>query len=449
MNECLSYRYSSKRLHFKLHLMTIPLSYASKGALRPPWFRWYVCGLLLLATTVNYMDRLTLSSAAPQIKADFHLSNEKYGELETWFGLAFAVGSLAFGLLSDQMSVRLLYPAVLLAWSFMGIATAWMQTFGGLLACRTLLGWFESAHWSCALKTTQRLLPPGERTLGNSVLQLGASVGAVVTPLVLAAAFAFTQKPGTWRIVFQAIGAIGIIWAALWFTAVRESDLAAIPDDEKPKKSEDPADAGTSFARRFIVLSIMVIAISISWQMFRVWLLLFLREGRQYSEQFALSFTSAYYLAAGVGCALAGWISIPLQKRGISVSTARLLVYAGCSALTALSVAAAFTPAGNLLVLELLLYGAGSLGLFPCYYALSQELSIRHQGKITGILGTIAWVATSPLHKYFGRYIDVHHSYNLGIAIVGCMPLVGLAAWWFIWDFPAEPALTARRAPAA
>ena len=169
-------------------------------ASRHPWFRWYVCGLLLLATTVNYMDRLhSLRAAAPQIKTDFHLSNEQYGELETWFGLAYAVGSLAFGLLSDQMSVRNLNPAVLLAWSFLGIATAWMQTFAGLLACRTLLGWFESAHWSCALKTTQRLLSPGERTLGNSVLQLGASVGAVLTPLVLAVALRITQKPGTWR----------------------------------------------------------------------------------------------------------------------------------------------------------------------------------------------------------------------------------------------------------
>ena len=65
---------------------------------RGPWFRWYVCGLLLLATTVNYMDRLTLANAAVRVKADFHLSNEQYGELETAFSLAFAGGSLLFGL---------------------------------------------------------------------------------------------------------------------------------------------------------------------------------------------------------------------------------------------------------------------------------------------------------------------------------------------------------------
>src|SRR5437762_1497798 len=50
---------------------------------RGPWFRWYVCGLLLLATTVNYMDRQTLANAAGRVMADFRLTNEQYGELET------------------------------------------------------------------------------------------------------------------------------------------------------------------------------------------------------------------------------------------------------------------------------------------------------------------------------------------------------------------------------
>src|SRR5207248_1439639 len=120
--------------------------------------------------------------------------------------------------------VRWLYPGVLLAWSGIGVATGWVQTYMGLLACRTLLGLFESGHWPCALKTTQRLLPPGERALGNSILQSGASVGAVATPLILAALL--TPEVGSWRFAFQAIGVAGAVWAVLWLPAVRGSDLA-------------------------------------------------------------------------------------------------------------------------------------------------------------------------------------------------------------------------------
>src|SRR5438067_9569297 len=198
------------------------------GAPRGRWFPWYVCVLLLLATTVNYMDRQTLANAAVRVKDDFQLTNEQYGDLELFFGTAFGCGALIFGIVADRVGVRWLYPAVLLAWSATGVATGWVQTFAGLLACRTLLGFFESGHWPCALKTTQSLLPAGERTLGNSILQSGASIGAIVTPLVMA--WLLTPEVGSWRPAFQVIGAAGFVWAALWLPVVRGADLAPHPD---------------------------------------------------------------------------------------------------------------------------------------------------------------------------------------------------------------------------
>src|SRR5262249_28018317 len=152
---------------------------------RGRWFPWYVCGLLLLATTVNYMDRQTLANAAVRVRADFQLTNEQYGDLELFFGAAFGCGAFLFGVVGGRVGVRWLYPAVLLAWSVMGVATGWVQTFAGLLLCRTLLGLFESGHWPCALKTTQSLLSPRQRTWGNSILQSGASIGAIITPQIM------------------------------------------------------------------------------------------------------------------------------------------------------------------------------------------------------------------------------------------------------------------------
>ena len=104
---------------------------------------------------------------------------------ETAFGFAFAAGALIFGFIADRTNVRWLYPVVLFLWSLMGFLTGFVQTFTGLLLCRLFLGLFESGHWPCALKTTHRLLPPESRALGNSILQSGTAIGAIITPLIM------------------------------------------------------------------------------------------------------------------------------------------------------------------------------------------------------------------------------------------------------------------------
>ena len=401
---------------------------------RPTWFRWYVCGLLLLATTINYMDRQTLSTAAVRVKADFDLNNEQYGDLEMWFGYSFAFGAVIFGVLADYVNVRWLYPAVLVAWSAMGIATGSVNSFWGLLACRTLLGFFEAGHWPCALKTTQRLLAPHERTLGNSILQSGSSVGAIVTPLIMLALL--TPETGSWRFAFQVIGVIGLGWAVLWLAAMRRSDFEA-PDSGSTKQVPLPALPPLALARRLIVLICVVIAINGCWHIFRVWLPLFLQEGRHYDERFTFAFVSAFYIATDVGCIAAGGGTVLLNRLGMSVDFARWLVFTFCALLTALGVAVAFTPASPLLLVQLLLLGAGALGLFPCYYSLSQEITKRYQGTITGLLGMIAWLTSSPTHKLFGRLIDIYHeqAYDYGLAIAGCLPLGAALIWLLVWDW--------------
>src|SRR5690349_10728853 len=83
-------------------------------------WKWWICGLLLLASTINYMDRQTLANASVRITTQFSLSQEQYGNLELAFGWAFAVGSIFFGVLADRFPLRWLYPVVLLLWSMAG-----------------------------------------------------------------------------------------------------------------------------------------------------------------------------------------------------------------------------------------------------------------------------------------------------------------------------------------
>ena len=117
------------------------------------------------------------------------------------------------------------------------------------------------------------------------------------------------------------------------------------------------------------------------------------------------------------------------------VHRSRLFVFFGCAALTASSISVFVLPKGWLLLAMLMLVGAGALGVFPVYHALTQELSPFHQGKVTGIAGVAAW-ALSPVHTLFGRHIDKTNSFDLGLAIAGCLPLVAFLALWLFWGSP-------------
>src|SRR5437879_5860940 len=397
-------------------------------------WKWWVCGLLLLATTINYMDRQTLANAAVRITDEFQLSKEQYGDLELNFGWAFAVGSLIFGFIADRVSVRWLYPAVLFAWSLMGFLSAHTTDLKELLVCRTLLGLFEAGHWPCALKTTHLLLSPQDRTMGNSVLQSGASIGAIITPLVMR--FMMTDATGSWRLPFQVVGAFGILWVVAWFASIRPRDLSGMP-----QSNGSPSATGTDWeslwravsSRRFVVALIIIFCIHTTWQLLRVWLPMFLQKGRSYSESDALFFNSAYFVATDIGCIAAGAVSLWLARHGLTPHAAKCRVFLACSLLTALSVLVAALPKGWPLLAALLIVGAGALGLYPCYYSFVQEVSSQHIGKITGLLATLVWAISSPVHKYFGRHVDQTQSFDLGIAVVGLTPLVGYLALRLFW----------------
>jgi ACS family hexuronate transporter-like MFS transporter len=398
---------------------------------RPPSWRWWVCGLLLLATMLNYMDRQTLSQAATDIGRELGLSNEDYGRLEQGFGLAFAAGGLAIGFVADRVSLRWLYPAVLLAWSSAGLATGWVRGFNDLLACRIALGFFEAGQWPCALIASQRLLGRRDRALGNSVLQSGASIGAVLTPLVVQALV--SDARGSWRGPFQVIGLLGLAWALGWLALIRGGELDLAADDAPGAPEIAPTSPG-AFVRRFLALAVIVVAINLCWQFYRAWLPKMLREQHGYHRAAVNYFTSAFYIATDIGCLAAGAAVRVLAARGRSVHWSRVLTFLVCGLLTALGGVVAILPAGPLMLAILLLIGAGALGLFPVYYALTQELSARHQGKVTGVLGCCAWTASALMHRYVGRWVDRTGSYAAALSLTGWLPLVSLVVLLLLWD---------------
>ncbi len=403
---------------------------------RHAFWKWGITGLLLLATMINYMDRVTLSGASVRITQELHLSDKEYGHLELAFGWAFAMGSLTFGFLADRLRVYYLYPTILAAWSLVGMATAGSHDFWGLLICRTLLGFFEAGHWPCALKMTLTLLQDKERTLGNSILQSGASIGAIITPQIMK--LMMTEQTGSWRSPFIAVGAAGLLWVVLWILCLRPRDLDGT---HTPLPQKDaPGLAFLLRSGRFWALALLVVGIQPAWQIYRAWLMKFLQTGRGYTEHAALDFISTYYIATDTGCILAGLAAVWLIRRGIMAPhEARRAVFTGACVFTSLSVFLPWLGKGWPLLGTLLLIGAGALALFPCYYSFLHELSAEHLGRITGLLSLWVWAVTSPMHSFFGILADRTKSYDLGLIIAGLTPWLGVFALTFIWRKGAAP----------
>ena len=410
-------------------------------------WRWWVCGVLLLATLLNYMDRQALAQTATELKARFDLHDARYGLIEKGFSWAFAVGSVLFGWLADRFGPRRLYPLVLIGWSIAGVMTPFAAfsdvteglenigddpgagTFRWILLCRTTLGFFEAGHWPCALITARQILSVNDRSFGNAVLQGGASAGAVLTPLYV---LLVRTLGGSWGIIFWTIGLVGLLWVPVWFALVRRGDL----DDRAAEADKLPAEAidVVGFLRRLVVLLIIVTCLGVCWQFIRAWLPKYLLEFHRYSETLTDLAVAGYYLVAGVGCVLAGYSVKWLTERGWDVHPARVAAFAGWAALTALAAVVPWLGGSPWLVVPVLtLAGAGILGLHPVYYALAQDLPRRYMGVISGALAAVTWLIVGEAQGRIGAHIKATGSYDIGFILAGLAPLLGLLALVFLW----------------
>ena len=389
---------------------------------------------------INYMDRQTLSLVKPEIAKDFQarggsLDDAQYGNLERGFSWAFAVGAIIHGFLADRLSVRWYYPFVLAGWSSAGFATAFADNYPSLLWCRTALGFFESGQWPCALKTSQAILTGRDRTLGNGILQSGAALGAILTPQITK--LLMGGDTAAWRLPFQIIGLLGLVWIGPWLFLVRSTDLRQ-PAVTTAKLEGLPHLPGWVFARRFAVLTVVVITINLSWHFLRAWLTPYLREVRDYDFNAAADVTTFYYVAADLGSLSVGLLVRRMIERGWSIHGARLGTFGFCALLVCLTTVADRITSDRGLNLLLLAIGFGALGVFPNYYTFSQELTTRHQGLLTGILSFLTWTATGAMQSTVGQHINETKSYSEAFVAAGLMPVVAFLALLLCWNWPKE-----------
>ena len=405
----------------------------STVAAPPSPARWWVCILLLLASALNYMDRQALSQTAVRVSEYFELSNERFGTLDSAFNIGFALGAISVGWLVDRGNIRLIYPAIVILWSAAGFAAGFAERFWFLMLCRLALGLFEAGNIPCGVLTVKRVMRKEERALGNGMFQSGSALGAIITPMVVLVVLKFADAHGLidperrWQLPFRVVGAVGLVWVVLWLSTVRSHHLRPAAGDAGDKYWEIFRN------RRFWVAVAVVVSINSAWRSFGFWLPKYLQQEKAYDETEMAWLSSGFFLSADVGSNAVGAMVWLLARGGMSLSRARLLCYIGCAGLTATSLIVAVLPKGYSLVVALFVLGFGALGLFPIYYAISQEISDRHQGKVTGTLSFLNAIYLAGYIWAQGRVADLSGSFAVPFGAAGVFPLIGLIAlamWW-------------------
>ena len=188
-----------------------------------------------------------------------------------------------------------------------------------------------------------------------------------------------------------------------------------------------------AFGALLWVLFVLAVTVNITWHGYRTWLPLYLQEQRRYSFPEMSRFTTVYYLVADVGAWTVGGVTLVICRRGMGIHTARTFAFAGCAGLALCSLSVPFLPDGWQLEAGLLAVAFGAMGLFPTYFAFSQEISAKHQGKVTGTLGASAHISLSIIYPIEGYITHETGSYEWVLGGIGVAPLIGLGILLWLW----------------
>ncbi len=269
-------------------------------------FRWTICALLFLATTVNYMDRQVLSLTWKEfISPEFHWTDANYGLITAVFSIVYAIANLIAGRFIDWMGTKKGYLWAIGVWSagaclhaacgigtekyfewFKGIdmanAHALVEATGDIavaiatvsvwffLAARTVLALGEAGNFPAAIKVTAEYFPKRDRAYATSIFNAGSAVGALIAPFTIGPLAKFFQSIGWgngWEMAFIVIGALGFVWMGFWVFLYKEpaknsrvnaAELAYIEQDnasdessKEKAKSEDSEAATIPFWQCF------------------------------------------------------------------------------------------------------------------------------------------------------------------------------------------------------
>jgi len=293
--------------------------------------RWWIIGLIMLGSSINYLTRSTLSVAASTVLQDLNITEKQYSWIVGAFQIAIMLQPFC-GYILDIIGLRLGYALFAIAWSFINMAHSLANSWQALAVLRGLLGLSEGSANPAGMKATAEWFPAKERGLAGGIYNIGASVGSMVAPpLVVWAILNYN-----WQTSFVITGSMGLIWAILWLSfyrppekhpALSETERNHIFSGQETALKSDglrPSIFGILRSRNFWGIALPRFLADPTWATLSFWLPLYLTSVRHMSLKEIALFAWLPFLAADFGCVFGGLVSMACQKYGkVSLINAR------------------------------------------------------------------------------------------------------------------------------
>jgi D-galactonate transporter len=403
--------------------------------------RWFMLSLLLIATIINYIDRVNISIAAPFMAKDLGLDKIEMGLIFSAFAWTYALALVPAGFVADRFGSRLTYGVSLISWSTVTVCQGFATGFASLFGLRLAVGAMEAPAFPANSRAVTVWFPARERGVASSLYVCGQYLGtALFTGLLLWLATTYD-----WRHVFYSTGLLGIVFGVAWLYLYRDPLNCKRVSQEELKYIEaggglvKSSQERTRFNWRQIAelfryrqiwaICIGKFASTSALYFFLTWFPTYLIEERKLTMIKAGIFAVLPFVGATVGILLAGIVSDLLIRRGYSMSFARKLPLVVGSMLGMSIVLVNFTDS-NVICIAVLTIAFFAQGIASSSWAAVSEVAPKEliglTGGITSLAANIGGIVTPIV---IGGIVHATGSFAYAFWFIGGVALIGTLSY--------------------
>lgn len=387
--------------------------------------RHWVLVLLFFLSMITYIDRVCISVAGPRMQEELGLTPTMWGWVVGFFTISYAAFEIPTGAMGDRLGSRLTLTRIVLWWSAFTSLTGAVSNYFVLCLVRFLFGAGEAGAYPNAASTISRWFPKVQRARATSVVWAASRFGGFLSPFLVIP----IQQAYGWRMSFFVFGAVGVVWALVWYLWFRDTPAqkpgttaAEVAEMHEENTGKDSGHHRLPWKlalqnRNFLTILLMYHTYCWGSYFYLSWLHTYLVKGRGMSENEMKNFSSLPFLIGICGNLCGGFLSDYLVARyGLKIGR-RSVGAAGLALSAACMLAASFT-ADRFMTVGFLALGYGAMDcMLPVSWAVCMDVGKKYAGAVSGSMNMAGQIGSFLSSIAFGYLVDYFGSYDLPLQI--------------------------------